>query len=252
MAGQAMGQTEESAATPDFRPLYAQVKELILRRMVAGVWGPGEALPSEQRLAQEFGVSQGTVRKALDEMAAQNQVVREQGRGTFAATHQNQRAQFHFLHILPDSGLKKMPTSRVVSLKQAPATREQTERLRLAAGTPVTRILRLRAIEGTPVILERIAVPTALVPGLALPIGEEIAEELYVIYERRHGVVVARAEEALKAVAADAVDARHLEIERGAPLLEVDRIARSLDGSPVEWRSSRCDTRHHHYFSVIE
>ena len=237
---------------PDFRPLYVQVRDLILRRLVQGVWRPGEALPSEQRLAVEFGVSQGTVRKALDAVAAQNQVVRAQGRGTFVATHRDQRAQFHFLHVLSDSGLKQMPVSRILSIKEAAAHREEARRLGGAAGDPMTRILRLRTIGGMPVILERIVVPGRLMPGLDLPTDRESPEELYAIYERRFGIVVARAEESLKAVSADRADARHLGVATGTPLLQVDRIARSLAGVPVEWRLSRCDTRRHHYFSVIE
>jgi|SRR5579864_100202 len=249
MVEQARAQTE---AAPDFRPLYAQVRDLILRRVVQGVWRPGEALPSEQRLAEEFGVSQGTVRKALDAMAAQNQVVREQGRGTFVATHRDQRAQFHFLHVLPDLGGKQMPVSRVLSIRPATANREEARRLGCRLGDAVTRLLRLRTIEGKPVILERIVVPTALMPDFDLPIGRETPEELYAIYERRYGVVVARAEEVLKAVTADRTDARHLGVVFAAPLLQVDRIARNLDGITVEWRLSRCDTRNHHYSSVIE
>src|SRR5262249_5221027 len=81
-AGESPVSTVES---PDFRPLYAQVKELLIARLVRGEWRPGGVLPSEFSLAATFGVSQGTVRKALDEMAAQNLVVRRQGRGTFVA-----------------------------------------------------------------------------------------------------------------------------------------------------------------------
>lgn len=252
MADEGQAGTAAGGEAPDFRPLYSQVKDLILRRMVSGRWRPGEALPSEQRLAVEFGVSQGTVRKALDEMAAQNLVVREQGRGTFVASHQNPRAQFHFLHIVSDSGAKEVPTSRILALREAAATREQSRRLGLAAGARVLRILRVRAIKGVPVILERIAAPAALLPGFDLPLGKEIPDELYVIYEQRFGVAVARAEESLKAVPADAADARHLGVAKGAALLEIDRIARSLDGTRVEWRLSRCNTAHHHYFSEIE
>src|SRR5450432_187735 len=95
---------------PDFRPLYAQVKALMIRRMLRGDWRPGALLPSEARLAAEFGVSQGTMRKALDEMATQNLVVRQQGRGTFIARHSQRGALFHFFHIRDESGIKELPT----------------------------------------------------------------------------------------------------------------------------------------------
>jgi GntR family transcriptional regulator len=77
-----------SAAEPlRFRPLYLQVKSMLVRRLADGTWIPGASLPSEAMLAAEIGVSQGTVRKALDELASENLLVRRQGRGTFVAGH---------------------------------------------------------------------------------------------------------------------------------------------------------------------
>jgi GntR family transcriptional regulator len=237
---------------PDFRPLYAQVKELMIRRMLRGDWRPGDVLPSEGRLAVEFGVSQGTVRKALDEMATQNLVVRQQGRGTFITQHSQQHALFHFFHIRDESGVKELPTGRVLAVKHMRADRVQARRLALPARAPVVAILRLRALRGRPVILERIALPSALFPGLDLPIGRELPDELYILYQQRFDVTIARAQEKLRAVAADPLDARSLDIAKGTPLLEIDRLALALDGNPVEWRLSRCNSAHHHYYSEIE
>ncbi len=85
-----------------FSPLYQQIKVLILRDLQAGVWRPGEAIPSEDELAGRFKVSQGTVRKAIDELATENLLVRRQGKGTFVATHAEQTTQFRFLRLQPD------------------------------------------------------------------------------------------------------------------------------------------------------
>lgn len=241
-----------AAEAPDFRPLYAQVRELLIGRLVRGDWRPGEVLPSEGRLAAEFGVSQGTVRKALDEMAAQNLVVRQQGRGTFVARHSQKHALFHFFHIRDEGGVKELPTGRVLAMRAVRADRETAQRLLLAPRSRVWEILRLRALKRAPVILERIAVPATLFPRLALPLGRELPDELYVLYQERFAVTVARAEEKLRAVAADAVDAAALGVAEGSPLLEIDRLALSLDGSPVEWRCSRCNTAHHHYYAEID
>jgi GntR family transcriptional regulator len=238
--------------SPDFRPLYTQVKELMIARMVRGEWRPGELLPSEGRLAADFRVSQGTVRKALDELAAQNLVVRHQGRGTFVAKHSQQHALFHFFHIYDDSGVKELPTGRVLSLRSARANREQTARLSLPARARVWEIRRVRALQGKPVIFESIALPVALFPDLQLAIDREVPSDMYILYQEKFGVTVARAEEKLRAVAADALDAEVLGLPKGNPLLEVDRVALSLDGTPVEWRLSRCNTAQHHYFSGIE
>ncbi len=68
-----------SSTAPSFRPLYLQIKGLLKASLAAGEWRPAEAIPSEQELAGRFGVSQGTVRKAIDALAADNLVVRRQG-----------------------------------------------------------------------------------------------------------------------------------------------------------------------------
>jgi GntR family transcriptional regulator len=94
--------------------------------------------------------------------------------------------------------------------------------------------------------------PAGLFRGLDLPIDREVPDELYVLYQQRFGVTVARAEEKLRAVGADALDARSLGVARRSPLLEIDRLALGLDGNPVEWRLSRCNSAHHHYYSEIE
>jgi GntR family transcriptional regulator len=89
------------ALHPAFSPLYQQIKGLILQSLQAGEWKPGELIPSEMELAARFKVSQGTVRKAIDELAAENLVMRRQGKGTFVATHAEQQVQYRFLNLRP-------------------------------------------------------------------------------------------------------------------------------------------------------
>jgi GntR family transcriptional regulator len=248
----ALNETVASLAAPDFRPLYAQVKDLLIRRMVAGEWRPGEILPSEGRLAVEFGVSQGTVRKALDEMAAQNLVVRQQGRGTFLAKHDRQRSLFHFFHIVGEDGAKELPTSRILELRMARAERDEARLLELPSRARLVKLLRIRTLQGSAVILERIALPAGLFPDFTVPVGVELPDELYMLYQQKYAVTIAKADEKLRAVAADAIDASHLGVAPGTPLLEVDRVALSLDGVPVERRLSHCNTAHHHYTAELE
>ncbi|HWJ95219.1 MAG TPA: GntR family transcriptional regulator, partial [Telluria sp.] len=93
-----------SGASPTFSPLYQQIKALITQSLQSGEWKPGELMPSEVELAARFKVSQGTVRKAIDELAAENLVVRRQGKGTFVATHAEQHVQYRFLKLVPDTG----------------------------------------------------------------------------------------------------------------------------------------------------
>jgi len=98
----AAGSQGVEQVAPSFSPLYQQIKALILRSLQAGEWRPGEAIPSELELAARFKVSQGTVRKAVDELAADNLLVRRQGKGTFVATHHEEQIQYRFLRLEPD------------------------------------------------------------------------------------------------------------------------------------------------------
>ena len=231
-----------------YRPLYRQVRELLVRRLAEGVWQPGQLLPSEGQLATELGVSQGTVRKALDALTAERLLVRRQGRGTFVAEHDEQRILFHFFKLMPDAGTPSFPESRIVSVRIAEADSGERDRLDLTAESKVVRIRRLRALDGLLAIVEDIALPEALFPGLA---GLELPNNLYGLYAARFGVTIGRARERLKAVSLDAERATLLGVPAGTPALRIDRTAQDLDERPVEWRLSLCLTERLHYLSDL-
>ena len=112
----------KKSAAPSFRPLYEQIKVLLTNSLVAGEWRPGEAIPSEMDLAARYHVSQGTVRKAIDALAAENIVVRRQGRGTFVASHAEPSWQYRFLRLRPDSGERVHPHNFFFGLEQGLAS----------------------------------------------------------------------------------------------------------------------------------
>ncbi len=194
----------DAADMPGFRPLYGQVRDTLIRRLVDGFWQPGQPLPSEIQLAAELGVSQGTVRKALDSMAADNLVVRRQGRGTFVAKHDEERILFQFFKLIPDSGTRSFPKSQVLSLGTGKANAAEREILGLAKDAKVVRIRRLRALDAKPVIVETVALPAQLFPDLA---AMEIPNNLYGLYAVHYGITIASTRERLKAIAASREDA---------------------------------------------
>ena len=231
-------------------PLYRQTRDLMIRRIADGDWEPGQRLPSEWDLADEFGVSQGTVRKALNDLADENMVLRHQGRGTFVASHTSQRELFHFFHLEAPGGIRQLPvTSRLISVSSRRAHRDDMERLGLSTNAHVVDIQRVRDLGGKPVISEHITLAAKRFPSLAQE--DDPPNELYQFYEQRFGMTVHRAVEQLRAISAGAWEAEHLGVKRGAPLLEINRIAETIDGTPIEWRRSRCDTRNHQYLSEI-
>lgn len=231
-----------------YRPLYRRVKDTLVRRIADGIWTPGQLLPSEFQIAQDLAVSQGTVRKALDEMTTENLLVRRQGKGTYVARHDEARILFQFFKLQPDDGEKAFPESDVVEAGTFSASAEAAAVLGLAPETPTIRIRRVRSIGGEPVIAETIHLPAALFPGLT---EEAIPNNLYGLYSTRYGVTVSRARERLKAVAVSAKDARLLGVATGTPVLAVDRLAEAVDGATVEWRLSLCRTERYHYLSDL-
>ena len=188
------------------------------------------------------------MRKALDAMAAENLVVRRQGRGTFVARHDEERIMFQFFKLVGDDGRRTFPQSRVLGLSVAKANAAERATLKLAKDTRVIRIRRLRSIDGAPVIVENIALPEPMFPGLA---AMELPNNLYGLYAMRFGVTVASTREQLKAVSVCETDAKPLSIQAGAPALKIDRLALSLERQPVEWRVSVCLTDKVHYLSEL-
>jgi GntR family transcriptional regulator len=238
----------EARAPLGFRPLYRQARDLLVKRIVDGEWPPGAALPSEPDLAGDLGVSQGTVRKALDELEVEKFVVRRQGKGTFVARHDDERILFQFFKLIPDSGDSEFPKSQILGVEVDTADARAAAALDLRAGTRIVCIERLRSLAGRVCIVERIALPRALFPGIekrALP------NNLYELYRSDFGVTMLRASEKLKAVAATRREAKHLGLKPGAPLLSIDRTAIAADGRPAEWRLSLCRTDTLHYWSDL-
>ncbi len=241
--------TQNTLTTPGEGPLYMQVRKLLTQRISNGAWPPGHLIPSEIKLAQELGVSQGTVRKAVDDLVSNNVLVRHQGKGTFVAIHDTRRALFHFFPMVGDDGQRVLPDSRALSVRRLRAKKSEAQALGLQAGARVIRIERTRDLNDQPTIVESIVLPAASFPELGKSGSEPLPNTLYELYEERYGITIHRAEEQLRAVAASARDAKLLGIEPGAPLLEITRLARTLNGTPVELRVSRCLTRAHHYQS---
>ena len=238
--------------SPSFQPLYLQIKGLLEKSLEAGEWRPAEPIPSEIELARRFGVAQGTVRRAIEALAADNLVVRRQGKGTFVATHTEERASmFRFLRIRRNDGLDEYPGSRLIDVRRAKATAEVARLLALRPGEGVIVLRRILEYGGVPAVLDEITLPAALFRGLTKARFEAYHGSMYGFFETQFGVRCLNAEEKLRAVAADESSARLLGVAPGTPLLAVDRITLTYGERPVEWRRGLCVTRDHHYFTRL-
>lgn len=230
-------------------PRYVQIVESLVRRLAGKEWKAGDLLPGEGWLAEEYGVSLGTMRKAIDQMVGQNLLIRRQGKGTYVATHDWNRAVFHYFRLVGDDGVRDLPSARVERREKGIATETEAKRLDLKVGAKVLRVLRVRSFGERPIIVERLVLPVARLPNFTANITGELPPLLYEHYSKQDGVIVVEAIEQLRAIAAEETEARLLTVPLKHPLLEVDRIALSVNKKAVEWRVGRCETSHHHYLN---
>lgn len=234
--------------SPTFSPLYRQIKNLILQGLASGEWRPGEAIPSEAELAVRFNVSQGTVRKAIDALAAENLLVRRQGKGTFVATHAEEGTRYRFLRLArDDGGPPPALVRRLLDCRRMRSSEEVARALRLAPGEPVVEVRRLLLEGERPVVLDDLWLPGAAFKGLDAAKLEQWRGPLYRLFEAEYSVRMIRAEERLRAVAATAEAAQLLRVPPLTPLLQVQRRSFTYGDRPVELRRGLYDTASHHY-----
>ncbi|MFZ2990022.1 GntR family transcriptional regulator [Ideonella sp.] len=240
---------ESSAAVagPAFSPLYQQIKALLVRSLQSAEWRPGEAIPSEMELAARFRVSQGTVRKAIDELATDNLLVRRQGKGTFVATHAEENIQYRFLRLAPDSGPATGMARKFLDCRRLRAPADVARPLALKTGDAVVQIRRTLSRHGLPVVLDDIWLPASPFKGLSAERLSDYAGPLYGLFETEFGVRMIRAEEKIRAVSADAATAQLLQVPEGSPLLSVERLSHTYGDKPVELRRGLYNTTGHFY-----
>ena len=246
--------TAPPGQTPAFSPLYQQIKVLILKGLQAGEWRPGEPIPSEMELAARFRVSQGTVRKAIDELAAENLVIRRQGKGTFVATHSAQQVQYRFLRLMPDSWdvSGEGPAERqIVDCKRLRAPADVARSLALQTGDAVLQLRRVLAFQGTPTIVEDVWLPGSPFKGLTAERLASYGGPMYALFETEFGVHMVRAEEKIRAVLPHAEQCALLKTDAQTPLLSVERIAYTYNDAPMEMRRGLYLTSKHYYRNAL-
>ncbi len=243
---------EKLSNSANYRPLYEQIKVLITQSLIGGEWRPGEIIPSEIELAARYKVSQGTVRKAIDSLATENILIRRQGKGTFVATHEAEGMKLRFLRLTSVTGQKELLQNEFLSCEKSKANTYIAQILDIKAGASIIEVKRLLTFSGRPLIYDHLIVPAAPFKGLNSAKVEESNGSMYSMYESQFGVRMIRAEERLKAVAADKEVAKALALKEGYPLLSIERVSFTYGDKPMEWRLGLCLTDDHHYMSELE
>jgi GntR family transcriptional regulator len=242
------------AVTPAFSPLYQQIKGLILQSLQSSEWKPGESIPSEMELAARYRVSQGTVRKAIDELASDHLLIRKQGKGTFVATHAEHQVQYRFLKLVPDQGdlNTEGPAQRqIVDCKRLRASADLARVLALRTGDAVLQVRRVLSFAGVPTILEDLWLPGAPFKGLTAERLTAYHGPMYALFETEFGVQMVRAEEKIRAVLADKSQRELMQLPNNTPLLSVERVAYTYNNTPMELRRGFYRTDTHHYHNAL-
>ncbi|MCL4748155.1 MAG: GntR family transcriptional regulator [Burkholderiaceae bacterium] len=232
-------------------PLYQATKTRLLESLSGGVYRPGDALPAEKDLAARYGISIGTLRKAVDELVDEGILIRQQGRGTFVASHDRERLLYYFFHIVAHEGGKTYPRVELHSFTRGRASSEESAKLHLAPDAPVIRLRNLLTLGEAPVMVDDITLSSARFPKLGEAGIRGRASTLYQLYQAGFGLTIVRTSERLRAVAAPADVATLLRLPRAAPTLMIRRVALGYHDDPIEWRVSHADTTAHEYFSEL-
>lgn len=231
------------------RPLYLQVRDLVLERITGGTWKPGGMLPAEVDLARELGVSSGTVRKALDALEAEHVVSRRQGKGTFVNESSAQALAWRYDNIRGRDGERIAEVPGASEMSSGPATVAERRRLQLIGGERIVRIRRVRLHAARPFMYEEVSLPERHFPGLAerTRVPDRIAD-----LAQEFGLVLGQGVETVSARAASASAAKNLGIVPGTPVLELDRVVFTINGPPVEWRVAFCHLREERYVTEFD
>ncbi|MBA2811020.1 GntR family transcriptional regulator [Streptomyces sp. KM273126] len=217
---------------------HEEIADELRRAIDREEYAVGSLLPPETDLAAHYGVSRGTVRQAVAALTAEGLIGSRQGaRRVVLASRRSQ--SFTELRSFAQwaRAMGREATGDVVAQEYRPATKEDAGRLHLRAGTPVLHVLRLRGLDGEPVLLERTVYADWISPAVEAiePACPSVTQRLY----DDTGLVFAHGEHLIDAVAAGARDAELLGVRRTSPLLRVRRVTTTHEGRPVEWSDDR-------------
>jgi GntR family transcriptional regulator len=238
------------AASPGL-PLYKEVKHQMVAALSRSEWKPGEAIPAEKLLCGRFGVSIGTLRKAIDELVAENILLRQQGRGTFVTVHNHGPRLFRFFNYERHDGQREAPQLTLISFDEIKADKTVAAKLGLAVGAKVFQIVSVRGFGEGPVLAEEIKLSKALFPRMTEDQLRSRHSPLYSQYQNDYGINIVRIEEGVRATLATPEHAELLNIAPGTPLLQVHRVAYSFNDQAIEYRISHVNTEHHQYGRAV-
>jgi len=194
-------------------------------------------VPNEFDLACEFGVSPGTMRKALDLMETMRLLTRRQGRGTFVNDPSSEELAARYSNIRSVDSARISDEVKTREITEGPSNESECARLQLTRDDRVIRLHRIRLHDDRPYMVEDVSIPAALFPGLE---DEQDPSRAATVLATRNGLLLGKAEERVSIGEASLEVAEALGIPLGSSVLVLDRVVFALDGRPAEWRMGWC------------
>lgn len=234
-------------AVPDSRlPRYLQIRDELMRRICARAWALDEALPAEDKLANEFAVSIGTMRKALEVLASDGIVERVHGRGTFVTRAFERISMMRFVKF-SDAEKRELPTTRSLAVEVIAGPSEARSRLGVEPAEKLLYIHRIRCCGDEVILNEHVWLPYARFAGLEDYLQKTSPPLLYPVYDTVYGALVSRAADALSIAGLSEGDAAVFKVPAGTLAVRIQRLMMDHADKPIEWRVSYVTTGRFHY-----
>ena len=235
----------------DRLPIYQRLADTLMMEITNGQRRPGDRVPSENGLAEDYGISTGTARQAVAELVDRKVLERFHGKGTFVRRPNFDQSLFRFFRFRSNTGEAIIPQSRILKRTIEPAPSYVATRLEIEEGAEAINMSRLRLVDNEPLLAEEIWLPVTLFREFFDMPAEDIGNLLYPIYDNACNQLIAQAEEDLTVEMASPEIRRLLRLNEPTPLIVLERLAKSYSGQPLEWRRSRGTAEQFRYKTQI-
>ena len=230
---------------------YKRVKYSITELLRQNKWRHNQAIPSEPILAARYQVSIGTIRRAINELVAENILVREQGRGTFVVSHTPDYMLNVFFRIESSEGVRELPHSKLLSFEKIRATQLVAKKLAIKPYEKVYKVKTLLSFRYQPAIVDEIYLSEKMFPNLNESFFSDRNETLYGLFQRVYGITVLNISETIEAIPGNSDISKLLKLKINMPILCVKRVAYAYKGKPVDMRIRYIHSRKYRYFNNL-
>ncbi len=220
-----------------FEKIANDIREAIQK----GEYSSGDQLPLEKELCQRYGVSRVTIKNAMDKLVQMGLVTKRRGSGTFVKTLDDSYAKKLSLSTgnqfsgFMETHRGHKVTTKVLRFEFVHPPEDVAVKLQMSTKDFVYDIIRVRILDGIPMVIEYTMMPIQLVPGIR---NEILEDSIYRHIEKTLNIKIQSAHRTVRAVRSTEMEQKELGISPEMPILEVEQVAFFSDGHPFEYSVS--------------